>query len=187
MGWGTWLAHCHLLTFSSFFLSAAANKHLTPCTLELGGESICQAIVWHLSRKEPCFSWRRSSSRWNQAGSRGEAPPLGEVQQRRFLNYQHRITVQYGDGKKVVVWYIWNQGQICVAPDYVLCSPKLEARLVPLLEKTLVGLFDSFSFKCLAKFLYFWNYFSLLGKLTPSCTRLTGILKLPCRALITVK
>ena len=31
-----------------------------------------------------------------------------------------------------------HQGQICVAPDYVLCSPSLEARLVPLLAKNLV-------------------------------------------------
>ena len=32
------------------------------------------------------------------------------------------------------------QGQICVAPDYVLCSPQLEAPLLTLLAKNLVTL-----------------------------------------------
>ena len=29
-------------------------------------------------------------------------------------------------------------GQICVAPDYVLCSPELEARILPIFTKILV-------------------------------------------------
>ena len=64
----------------------------------------------------------------------------------------HQICIMY-DASLIVSGYDFcpiifqlqfsHQGQICVAPDYVLCSPKLEACLVPLLAKNLVTLFRS--------------------------------------------
>ena len=66
----------------------AANKHLTPCTLELGGKS-------------PVFIDENCNI---------------DVATRRILW-----------GKMV------NLGQTCIAPDYILCSKKMEAKFI---EKT---------------------------------------------------
>jgi len=79
-------------------IGAAANKHLTPCTLELGGKS-------------PAY--------------------IGDA----LLQDETKLEVV---AKRLLWGKFNNAGQICVAPDYVLCSPKLEARLVPLLAKNLV-------------------------------------------------
>lgn len=79
-------------------IGAAANKHLTPCTLELGGKS-------------PAY--------------------IGDD----LLQDETKLEVV---ARRLLWGKFNNAGQICVAPDYVLCSPKLEAPLLTLLAKNLV-------------------------------------------------
>jgi len=79
-------------------IGEAANKHLTPCTLELGGKS-------------PAY--------------------IGDA----LLEDGAKLDVV---AKRLLWGKFNNAGQICVAPDYVLCSSKVEERLVPLLAKNLV-------------------------------------------------
>ena len=69
---------------------AAANKHLTPCTLELGGKS-------------PAYiDWTG--------------------------NLEYAV--------KRLCWGKFNNcGQICVAPDYVLCTKAVQDQILPLVEK----------------------------------------------------
>jgi len=73
-------------------IGAAANKHLTPCTLELGGKS-------------PTYI--------DDSGNM-------EVKVKRLL------------------WGKFNNcGQICVAPDYVLCSKAVESKMLPIMKRLL--------------------------------------------------
>ena len=70
--------------------SEAANKHLTPCTLELGGKS-------------PAY-----------------------IDSTANLEY----------ALKRLCWgKFTNCGQICVAPDYVLCSKSVQEQMVPMVER----------------------------------------------------
>ncbi|XP_036114592.1 aldehyde dehydrogenase family 3 member B2-like [Molossus molossus] len=71
---------------------AAATKHLTPVTLELGG-------------KNPCYVDDNCDPQ----------------------------TV----ANRVAMFRYFNAGQTCVAPDYVLCSPEMQARLVPALQSAI--------------------------------------------------
>ncbi|KAM7085709.1 aldehyde dehydrogenase family 3 member B1 isoform 2-T2 [Molossus nigricans] len=71
---------------------AAAAKHLTPVTLELGG-------------KNPCYVDDNCDPQ----------------------------TV----ANRVAMFRYFNAGQTCVAPDYVLCSPEMQARLVPALQSAI--------------------------------------------------
>lgn len=68
---------------------AAAAKHLTPVTLELGG-------------KNPCYV-------------DDDCDPQTVANRVAFFRY-------------------FNAGQTCVAPDYILCSPEMQERLVPALQ-----------------------------------------------------
>ncbi|TKC36669.1 hypothetical protein EI555_010788 [Monodon monoceros] len=68
---------------------AAAAKHLTPVTLELGG-------------KNPCYV-------------DDNCDPQTVANRVAFFRY-------------------FNSGQTCVAPDYILCSPEMQARLLPALQ-----------------------------------------------------
>ena len=125
-------------------------------------------IPTFVSRQESRLHRRRSAPRWDEAGSGGEAASLGEVQQCRFKNtilvcipipklgrrsllvkellvdliISALITIlppQFSIFHLNLQFSIFlPQGQICVAPDYVLCSPKLEAPLLTLLAKNLV-------------------------------------------------
>ncbi|XP_054724091.1 aldehyde dehydrogenase, dimeric NADP-preferring-like [Uloborus diversus] len=70
----------------------AANKHLTPCTLELGGKS-----------------------------------PV-------YLD----DSINFDVACKRLLWgKLINAGQTCVAPDYLLCTEKVQEKLIPALKKTL--------------------------------------------------
>ena len=71
-------------------LRAAANKHLTPCTLELGGKS-------------PAY-----------------------IDSTGNLEYAVR---------RLCWGKFTNCGQICVAPDYVLCSRAVQEKVVPIMER----------------------------------------------------
>lgn len=71
---------------------AAAAKHLTPVTLELGG-------------KNPCYVDDNCDPQ----------------------------TV----ANRVAFFRCFNTGQTCVAPDYVLCSPEMQAQLVPALQSAI--------------------------------------------------
>lgn len=71
---------------------AAAAKHLTPVTLELGG-------------KNPCYV---------------------------DDNCDAQIVAN-----RVALFRYFNAGQTCVAPDYVLCSPEMQERLVPALQNAI--------------------------------------------------
>ncbi|XP_008145077.2 aldehyde dehydrogenase family 3 member B1 [Eptesicus fuscus] len=71
---------------------AAAAKHLTPVTLELGG-------------KNPCYV---------------------------DDNCDPQIVAN-----RVAFFRYFNAGQTCVAPDYVLCSPDMQERLVPALQSAI--------------------------------------------------
>lgn len=73
-------------------VGAAANKHLTPCTLELGGKS-------------PAFI--------DDSG-----------------NLEYKV-------KRLFWGKFNNSGQICVAPDYVLCSKEVEKKMIPIMKKVL--------------------------------------------------
>merc|ERR1711962_79004 len=73
-------------------VGAAANVHLTPCTLELGGKS-------------PTY--------FDDSGDM-------EIKVKRLL---------WGKFS--------NSGQICVAPDYVLCTKTVESQMVPIMKKVL--------------------------------------------------
>jgi len=73
-------------------IGAAANKHLTPCTLELGGKS-------------PAFI--------DDSG-----------------NLEYKV-------KRLCWGKFLNAGQICVAPDYVLCSKAVEKKIIPMMKKIL--------------------------------------------------
>ncbi|XP_045373878.2 aldehyde dehydrogenase family 3 member B1-like isoform X1 [Camelus bactrianus] len=73
-------------------IMAAAAKHLTPVTLELGG-------------KNPCYV-------------DDDCDPQ---------------TV----ANRVVLFRYFNTGQTCVAPDYILCSPEMQARLLPALQSAI--------------------------------------------------
>ncbi|XP_022446939.2 aldehyde dehydrogenase family 3 member B2 isoform X1 [Delphinapterus leucas] len=68
---------------------AAAAKHLTPVTLELGGKNPCHV-------DDNC-------------------DPQTVANRVAFFHY-------------------FNSGQTCVAPDYILCSPEMQARLLPALQ-----------------------------------------------------
>ncbi|KAM5248310.1 aldehyde dehydrogenase family 3 member B1 isoform 2-T2 [Ctenodactylus gundi] len=71
---------------------AAAAKHLTPVTLELGG-------------KNPCYVDDNCDPQ----------------------TVANRVT-----------WFrYFNAGQTCVAPDYVLCSPEMQERLLPALQSAI--------------------------------------------------
>lgn len=71
---------------------AAAAKHLTPVTLELGG-------------KNPCYV---------------------------DDNCDAQIVAN-----RVALFRYFNAGQTCVAPDYVLCSPEMQERLLPALQSAI--------------------------------------------------
>ncbi|XP_053518883.1 aldehyde dehydrogenase family 3 member B1-like [Artibeus jamaicensis] len=71
---------------------AAAAKHLTPITLELGG-------------KNPCYV-------------DDDCDPQAAANRVAFFRY-------------------YNTGQTCVAPDYILCSPEMQERLVPALQSAI--------------------------------------------------
>ncbi|XP_047549785.1 aldehyde dehydrogenase family 3 member B2-like isoform X1 [Lutra lutra] len=71
---------------------AAAAKHLTPVTLELGG-------------KNPCYV-------------DDDCDPQTVANRVAFFRY-------------------FNSGQTCVAPDYVLCSPDTQERLLPALQSAI--------------------------------------------------
>uniref|UniRef100_M3XYA1 Aldehyde dehydrogenase n=1 Tax=Mustela putorius furo TaxID=9669 RepID=M3XYA1_MUSPF len=71
---------------------AAAAKHLTPLTLELGG-------------KNPCYV-------------DDDCDPQTVANRVAFFRY-------------------FNSGQTCVAPDYVLCSPDTQERLLPALQSAI--------------------------------------------------
>ncbi|XP_045872434.1 aldehyde dehydrogenase family 3 member B2 isoform X2 [Meles meles] len=71
---------------------AAAAKHLTPVTLELGG-------------KNPCYVDE-------------DCDPQSVANRVAFFRY-------------------FNSGQTCVAPDYVLCSPDTQERLLPALQSAI--------------------------------------------------
>ncbi|XP_049569364.1 aldehyde dehydrogenase family 3 member B2 [Orcinus orca] len=71
---------------------AAAAKHLTPVTLELGG-------------KNPCYV-------------DDNCDPQTVANRMAFFRY-------------------FNSGQTCVAPDYILCSPEMQARLLPALQSAI--------------------------------------------------
>ncbi|XP_059958762.1 aldehyde dehydrogenase family 3 member B1 isoform X1 [Mesoplodon densirostris] len=71
---------------------AAAAKHLTPVTLELGG-------------KNPCYV-------------DDNCDPQTVANRVAFFRY-------------------FNCGQTCVAPDYILCSPEMQARLLPALQSAI--------------------------------------------------
>ncbi|XP_067604168.1 aldehyde dehydrogenase family 3 member B1 isoform X2 [Pseudorca crassidens] len=71
---------------------AAAAKHLTPVTLELGG-------------KNPCYV-------------DDNCDPQTVANRVAFFRY-------------------FNSGQTCVAPDYILCSPETQARLLPALQSAI--------------------------------------------------
>ncbi|XP_076971060.1 aldehyde dehydrogenase family 3 member B2-like [Tamandua tetradactyla] len=77
---------------------AAAAKHLTPVTLELGG-------------KNPCYV-------------DDDCDPQ---------------TV----ANRVVCFRYFNSGQTCVAPDYVLCSPEMQERLLPALQGAIARFFGN--------------------------------------------
>ncbi len=79
-------------------VSAAAAKHLTPVTLELGGKS-------------PAWV--------------GDKVPLKQVADR-------------------LVWAKFiNAGQTCVAPDYILATPKVADQLVPYLQDSIVRFYGT--------------------------------------------
>ncbi|XP_005864398.1 PREDICTED: aldehyde dehydrogenase family 3 member B2-like [Myotis brandtii] len=71
---------------------AAAAKHLTPVTLELGG-------------KNPCY-----------VDDNCDAQTVAN---------------------RVAFFRYFNAGQTCVAPDYILCSPEMQERLVPALQSAI--------------------------------------------------
>uniref|UniRef100_A0A8C5P388 Aldehyde dehydrogenase n=1 Tax=Jaculus jaculus TaxID=51337 RepID=A0A8C5P388_JACJA len=71
---------------------AAAAKHLTPVTLELGG-------------KNPCYV-------------DDDCDPQTVANRVAWFRY-------------------FNTGQTCVAPDYVLCSPEMQERLLPALQSAI--------------------------------------------------
>ncbi|XP_060014362.1 aldehyde dehydrogenase family 3 member B1 isoform X2 [Lagenorhynchus albirostris] len=71
---------------------AAAAKHLTPVTLDLGG-------------KNPCYV-------------DDNCDPQTVANRVAFFRY-------------------FNSGQTCVAPDYILCSPEMQARLLPALQSAI--------------------------------------------------
>ncbi|CAI9167285.1 unnamed protein product [Rangifer tarandus platyrhynchus] len=77
---------------------AAAAKHLTPVTLELGG-------------KNPCYVDDNCDPQ----------------------------TV----ANRVAFFRCFNAGQTCVAPDYVLCSPEMQARLVPALQSAITRFYGN--------------------------------------------
>eukprot|EP00088_Acartia_fossae_P055283 TRINITY_DN6416_c0_g1_i1.p1 TRINITY_DN6416_c0_g1~~TRINITY_DN6416_c0_g1_i1.p1 ORF type:complete len:496 (+),score=129.72 TRINITY_DN6416_c0_g1_i1:51-1538(+) len=73
-------------------IASAASKHLTPCTLELGGKS--PAFV------DGCANLEMAAKR--------------------------------------LLWGKFNNaGQICVAPDYVLCTQETQDKLLPVMKKVL--------------------------------------------------
>jgi len=73
-------------------VGAAANVHLTPCTLELGGKS-----------------------------------PT-------YIDDSGNIEVKV---KRLLWGKFTNSGQVCVAPDYVLCSKAVEDKMIPVMKKVL--------------------------------------------------
>ncbi|KAJ1066241.1 hypothetical protein K5549_018478, partial [Capra hircus] len=77
---------------------AAAAKHLTPVTLELGG-------------KNPCYVDDNCDPQ----------------------------TV----ANRVAFFRCFNAGQTCAAPDYVLCSPEMQARLVPALQSAITRFYGN--------------------------------------------
>ena len=93
---------------------AAANVHLTPCTLELGGKS-------------PAY-----------VGDGIEGDKLRVVARRLLWGKFNNA----GDSHSAwnPTWVTPALGQICVAPDYVLCSAEVEARLTPVMEQILVSI-----------------------------------------------
>lgn len=81
---------------------AAASKHLTPCTLELGGK-------WFFFVYFQIFS----GSILNFSPTVVEPDADIQITARRLA------------------WGKWlNVGQTCLAPDYVLCNPETKQRLV---------------------------------------------------------
>ncbi|XP_076971637.1 aldehyde dehydrogenase family 3 member B1 isoform X2 [Tamandua tetradactyla] len=77
---------------------AAAAKHLTPVTLELGG-------------KNPCYV-------------DDDCDPQTVANRVAWFRY-------------------FNAGQTCVAPDYVLCSPEMQERLLPALQGAIARFFGN--------------------------------------------
>lgn len=75
---------------------AAAAKHLTPVTLELGGK--CPCVVLSDTNME-------------------------------------------ATARRIVWGKFTNAGQTCIAPDYILADADTEARLIPLLEKSIQDMF----------------------------------------------
>ena len=92
---------------------AAANVHLTPCTLELGGKSPAYVGDGIEGDKLRVVARRLLWGKFNNAGD---------------SNY--------------LAWLTPALGQICVAPDYVLCSAEVEAKLTPIMAQILVSMVE---------------------------------------------
>ena len=126
-----------------------------------------------LPRQKPSLHRRRSTWRRGQAWCGRQTTALGQVQQCRFLPLWQELPSHV---------YCIFKGQICVAPDYVLCSSKVEERLVPLLAKNLVAC-NHFQLK----FVFVFRHLTLECQMFWFTFRWSGILRIPWPAQIIAK
>ena len=111
-------------------VAEAASKHLTPCTLELGGK-----CPLYMDDTVDLRYWITKYIKKNVKKYFLSAHVY--CTPKKTINF----TLNYVFFRLAVKRLIWgkmiNLGQTCVAPDYILCSSKLQEKLVPMLKVVL--------------------------------------------------
>ena len=142
----------------------AAARHLTPVTLELGGKSPCYIdkncditiacrSVWipqklQITTKHaavvksstvPCWIWNINSViKSKQQKAAFTVLIQHEGVSSRFDAFPLLFFVQYS---RITWGKFVNCGQTCIAPDYILCEPSIQSRVVEEINKNVkVGL-----------------------------------------------
>ena len=111
-------------------VAEAASKHLTPCTLELGGKCPLYMDDTVDLRYWITNYFKKSVNNYFLSAHVYCTP---QKKMNFALDYVFfRLAV-----KRLIWGKMINLGQTCVAPDYILCSSKLQEKLVPMLKVVL--------------------------------------------------
>jgi len=124
---------------------AAAAPHLTPVTLELGGKSpcyidkncdipvACRSVLTVKWIHKHCRRYRNTSQLHfnSRTHSRWEGNVNVHLQAFRLV----RCFVFSSQCRRITWGKFVNCGQTCIAPDFILCEPSIQSRVVEEIKK----------------------------------------------------
>lgn len=123
---------------------AAAAKHLTPVTLELGGKSPCyidkDCDLAVACRSDSCTLDGASVLGQKPHGAGGRSlrqHPQLRCCQRGGEQSMEKAHPFVPDDRRITWGKYMNCGQTCIAPDYILCDPSIQGKVVENIKATL--------------------------------------------------